>query len=135
MQQVVADAGQFADQYADVLATRSQLDAQQRLDRVMPGHVVGHRRNVVHAVGDRYVLVVIQMLADLLEARVQVTDVGNGIDNPLAVQFQNNPQRRMRCRMLRTEVKRPQVVFVPHLVRFASRIGRHRRRHQHEPPF
>ena len=35
------------------LAARRHFDAHQLFDRLVPGHVVGHRRNVVHAVGDQ----------------------------------------------------------------------------------
>ena len=56
------------DDDADVLAARRQLDAQQLLDRVVPGDLVGDRRDVVHAVDDRDVLVVVEVLAELLEA-------------------------------------------------------------------
>ena len=87
------------------------LDAQQLLDRAVPGHVVGHRRDVVHPVGDRDVLVVVEVLAELLEARVQIADVGHGVDHALAVELQHQPQRRVRGRMLRTEVERPQVIL------------------------
>ena len=110
-EQVIADAGQLGDDRADVLAARRDLDAQQLLDRAVPGHVVGHRRDVVHPVGDRDILVVVEVLADLLEAAVQIADVGHRIDDALAVELQHQPQRRVRRRMLRTEVERPQVVL------------------------
>ena len=80
------------------------LDAQQLLDRQVPGDVVGHRRDVVHPVGDRHVLVVVEVLAELLEAGVQVADVGHGVDDPLAVELQHQPQRGVRGRVLRAEV-------------------------------
>ena len=67
-EQVVADPGQLGDDRADVLAARRQLDAQQLLDRVVPGDLVGDRRDVVHPVDDGDVLVVVEVLAELLEA-------------------------------------------------------------------
>jgi hypothetical protein len=113
---VITDTSQFADQHTDVLAARRQFDAQKCLDRVMPGHVVGHRRDVVHPVGDSDVLVVVEMLADFLEARMQIADVGNGIYDSLAIQFQKDPQGRMRRGMLGPEIQSPQEILVPHLV-------------------
>ena len=56
-----------------------------------------------------YILVVIEMLAELLKAGVQVADVRHGVDDPLAFEFQDQPQRRMRGRVLRAEVHGPQV--------------------------
>ncbi len=106
-EQVVADPGEFADDDANVLATLGQLDAEQRFDRVVPGDLVHRRTDVVLAVDDRHVLVEVQMLAELLEARVQVADVGRRLDDPLAVQFEDQAQGRMRRRVLRAEVQRP----------------------------
>ncbi len=126
-EQVVAEPHQFADDRADVLAARRDFDAQQFLDRHVPGHVVGHGRDIVHAVGDRHVLVEIEALADLLEARVQEADVGNGVRHPLAVQLQHQAQGGMGGRVLRTEIHRPQVRLpaIPRLVvgKFGKRQG------------
>ena len=94
------------------LASRRQFDAHQLFDRMMPGHVVGHRRDVVHPVGDGHVLVVVQMLADLLKPGMQIADVRHRFDHTFAIQLQDNPQRGVRRRMLRTEIQRPQIVFL-----------------------
>ena len=67
-EEVVTDPGQFGDDRADHLATWRQIDPQERLHGVVPGDVVGHRRDVVHPVGDRHVLVEREVLADLLKA-------------------------------------------------------------------
>ncbi len=109
-EQVVANPGQLGHDRTDVLAARRELDAQQPFDRAVPGHVVGQRRDVVHPVGDRDVLVVVQVLADLLEARVQIADVGHRVEHPLAVQEQHDPQRGVGGRVLRAEIQRPDVV-------------------------
>ena len=108
-QEMVGNPRQLGDKHANVLAARRHFDAHQLFDRLVPGHVVGHRRNVVHAVGDRHVLIVIQLLAELFEARVQITDVRHGVDHGLAYELQHQPQRRVRGRMLRTEIQRPHV--------------------------
>jgi len=112
-QQVIADPGELGDDRADVLAPRGQLQPQQRLDRVVPGDVVGHRRDVVHPVGHGDVLVERQVLADLLEAGVQIAHLGDGVDHPLALELEHQAERRVRGRVLRSEVQRPQVVLGP----------------------
>ena len=74
---------------------------EQLLDRVVPGHLVHRRADVVLAVGDRDVLVEVQVLAELLEPRVQVADVGRRLDDPLAVELQDQAQGRVRGGVLR----------------------------------
>ena len=100
-EQVVADPRQLGDDHPDVLAARGQLDVQQLLDRMVPGHLVHRRADVVLAVDDRHVLVEVEVLAQLLEARVQVADVGRGLDDPLAVELEDQPQGRVGGGMLR----------------------------------
>ena len=77
----------------------------------MPGHVVGHRRDVIHPVGDRDVLVVVQALADFFKARVQVADVRHGVDDAFAVELEHDPQRGVRGGVLGAEIQRPDVVL------------------------
>jgi hypothetical protein len=47
--------------------------------RHVPRNVVRHRRDVVHPVSDNDVLVVVQVLAELLEAAVQKADVRRAV--------------------------------------------------------
>ena len=108
-QQMIADAGQLGEDDANVLAARRQLDAEQLFDRVMPGDLVGERRDVIHPIDDGHVLVVIQVLAELLEAAVQIADVGDRLDDRFAVERQDQAQGRVRGRVLRAEVERPEV--------------------------
>jgi hypothetical protein len=82
----------------------------------MPGDVVRDRREVVHPVRDRDVLVEIVLLAELLKPRVQVPNVGHGPDDPLAVELEDDPQRRVRRRVLRAKVHDPAVAVVLELV-------------------
>ena len=56
-------------------------------------------------------LVVVVVLGQLLEARVQVADVGNRVDDPFAVQLEHDAQRRVRRRVLRAEVERPEIIL------------------------
>ena len=66
------------------------------------------------------------MLADLFEARVQITDIGNRVEHAFAVQEQHQPQRGVGGRMLRAEVQRPDVILLlgwPRPWRLAGRSG------------
>ena len=103
---------QLGENRADVLAARRQLDAQEFLDRMVPGDFVGHRRNVVHAIDDGDVLVVVQVFAELLEAAMEVADVRDRLDDGFAVESQDQAQRRVRGRVLRPEVQGPEVILV-----------------------
>ena len=91
------------------LRARRELDAHQLLGRPVPGELVVDRRRVVHPVDDRDVLVVVEVLAELLEAGVQVADVRRAMDDALAVEFEHEAQRRVRGRVLRAEVERPAI--------------------------
>src|SRR5207237_10799428 len=86
--------------------------AKELLDDVMPGNLVGYGRQIVHAIDDRDVLVVIQILAELFKAAVQVANVRDRLDNGLAIERQEEAQRRVRGRVLRPEVERPQIFLV-----------------------
>jgi hypothetical protein len=103
------DATQLAGDGPQDLAARGQLDAHQLLGRAVPGQFVVDRRAVVHAVDDRDVLVVIQVLAELFEPAVQVADVRRALGNPFAVEFEDNAQGRVGRGVLGAEVERPAV--------------------------
>ena len=62
------------------------------------------RVEVVLAVGPRDDLVVLPVLADLLEAAVQVADVRDAAHHGLAVELEHQPQHAVRGRMLRADV-------------------------------
>ncbi len=102
---------QFSQDRPQILAPRSDFDPQQLFDRMMPGDFVGQRRDVIHPVDNRDVLIEVQMLAQLFEAGMQIADVRNRIDNRLAIQRQNQPQRGMGRRMLRAEIQRPEILL------------------------
>ena len=111
VQQVVVNPHQLGKNRADVAAPRGDLDSEQLLDGVEPGNLVRDRRDVVHPIDDRHVLVVREVLAQLLEAAVQIADVGNGFHDPFTVQREHQPQRRVRCGVLRTEVQGPEILL------------------------
>jgi hypothetical protein len=88
---VVVDPHQLGEDGADIFAARRDFDVEQFLDGVVPGHLIGHRRDVVHPVDDGDVLVVVEVLAELLEAGVQKADVRDRLDDRLAVQGEDQP--------------------------------------------
>ncbi len=111
-EQMIADARQLGENDAQILAARGQLDAHELFDRVMPGHLVGDRRDVIHPIDDGDILIEIEILAQLFEAGMQIADVGNGLDDGFAVERQDEAQRGVRGRMLRTEIERPQILLL-----------------------
>ncbi len=118
--QVGLDAAQLAEDRAQDLAARRDVDAHQLFDRAVPGDLVVDRRRVVHAVDDGDVLVVVQVLAELLKARVQVADVRHAADDALAIQFQHQAQGGVGGGVLRPEVERPAVAGL----RLGVEVGR-----------
>ena len=111
-EQVIADAGQLADDGADVLAARRQVDAHQLFDRVMPGDLVHDRRDVVHPIDDRDILVKVEIFAQLFEAAMKKADVRVGLDDGFAVEREDEAQGGVGRGMLRTEIQRPQVILL-----------------------
>ena len=81
------------------------LQLQQLFHRQAVGQVVGHRAQVVDAVGQRHHLLVELGLAGLLDAGVQVADVGRQRDDDLAVDLQHHAQHAVRGRVLRPHVE------------------------------
>ena len=93
---------------------------------MVPSDFVGHRRDVIHPVDDRHVLVVVEDLGQLFKTAVQKTDIWLGIDDHLAVEFQYQSQGRVGCRVLRTEVQCPQAFAVAGIqVRRFDQVQRH----------
>ena len=108
-QEVVLDAAELAHDRADDLRARGQLDAEELLDRVVPRDVVHDRRDVVHPADRADILVVVVVLAELLEAGMQVADVRGAARDAFAVELEHEPQGRVGRRVLRTEVQHPPI--------------------------
>ncbi len=106
---MILDSGEFGADGADGLAARGQLEAEQPLHGRVPGDVVGNGRDVVHAVGDDHVLVVIQVLAELLEPAVQIADVRRAGDDAFAVELEDEVERGVGGGVLWAEVEGPEV--------------------------
>ena len=108
--QVRLDARNLVQQHAQQLRAFGNLQPQQLLHRQAVGQIVGHRRQVVDAVGQRHHLLVELGLAGLLDASVQVADVGRQRDDDLAVQFQHHAQHAVRRWVLRSHVEHHRVL-------------------------
>ena len=67
--------------------------------------VVAGRGDVVHPVGDEHDLRPVAVLAQLLDAAVQIADHDVAVDDALAVEPQHDPQHAVRARMLRPHVE------------------------------
>ncbi|XHC25835.1 hypothetical protein ABWH91_00220 [Phycisphaerales bacterium ac7] len=111
-QEVVLDAGELGHDGPEDLAAGGDVDVEEFLDGVVPADIVGDRAQIVHPADDRDVLVVVHVLGQLLEARVQVADVGGAAGDPLAVEFEDEAEGGVGRGVLRAEVERPAVAGV-----------------------
>ena len=89
---------------AQHLAALRDLDSEQPLRAQREGDVVAGRVEVVLAIGPRDDLVVLAVLADLLEAAVQIADVRNAAHHRLTVELEHEAKHAVRRRMLRSDV-------------------------------
>jgi hypothetical protein len=112
IQQVIMHPHEFCEDCSKITASGCEFDTQQFLDGVVPGDFIGQWRQVIHPIDDGHILVEVQMLAQFLEAAVQVADVRNGIENFFAVEREHEPQRGVSRGVLRAEVQRPDVFAV-----------------------
>ena len=117
-QEVIQDAGDLVEQYADVLRALGHLDAEQPLDRHHVGMFVDHHRHVVEAIHVGDGLDEGLVLGQFLGGAMQQADVRIGTLDHLAVQFQHQAQHAVRGRMLGAEIHRVVADF----------------RHQRSPP-
>ena len=78
---------------------------EQLLDRQAVAEVVGHGAEIVDAVGQRDDLLVELGLAGLLDAGVQVADVGREGDDGFAVDLEHEAQHAVGRRVLRAHVE------------------------------
>ena len=125
------EAGQFAADHADVLATLRErgVNAEQLLHRQRVGDVVGQRGEVIQPVRVRDELGVSHVLSDLFVAAMQIADFRVGLGDDLAIEFKHQPQHTVRRR-----VRRPHVqghLFAPHILQLVHRLRRARRRILH----
>ena len=98
------DARQLARHHPQHLAPLGDLDPEQPLRAERERDVVAGRVEIILAVGPRDDLIVLPVLADLLEAAVQVADVRDAAHDRLAVELEHQAQHAVRRRMLRPDV-------------------------------
>ena len=98
------DALQLGENRADVAGAAGHLDLHQLLDGLAVAQIVRGRRHVVHPVGQQNDLRPVPVLAQLLDAAVDVADDDVGVDHPLAVEPQHHPEHAMRAGVLRAHV-------------------------------
>src|SRR5271157_3394567 len=103
--QVGVDAGQLVQHDADPLRARRDIKPQQLLHRQAVSQVVGHGAEIINAIGERHHLLVELGLAGLLDARVQIPDIGHHPHDGFAVNLQQQPEHAMGRRVLRTHVQ------------------------------
>ncbi len=80
------------------------LDAEQPLRAERERDVVAGRVQIILAVRPRDDLIVLAVFADLLEAAVQIADVGDATDHRLAVELEHQTQHAVGRGMLRADV-------------------------------
>ena len=106
------DARELAEQHAHLLRAQRDLrvDAEQLLDREVVAQRVGERREVVHPLDDGRRLRPEQVLGALLDAGVQVADLGDRLGDDLAFDLGDDLQHAVSGRMLRSHREHHAVV-------------------------
>ena len=97
---VAGDALQLREDRAEVPRPARHLDLHQLLDRLDVAEVVRGGRDVVHAVGEEHDVRPVAVLAQLLDAAMDVADHAVRIDDALAVEAQHDPQHAVRAGVL-----------------------------------
>ncbi len=102
--QVGVEAAELGKQNAQPLGLGGNLQAEQLFHGQAVTKIVGQRVKIVDAVGERNHLLVELGLAGLLDAGVQVADLGIDADNDFAVDLQHQAQNAVGGRVLRAHV-------------------------------
>jgi len=84
---------------------RRNFQVEQFFHRQAPAQVIGKRRQVIHAIGQRDRLLIRLLLELLFDAGVQVADIRLALHHRLAVQFDHQPQHSVRGGVLRSHVE------------------------------
>ena len=103
--EVGGDAGELVEEDTKPLRAVGDLEAEELFDGEAVAEIVGHRRQIVDAIGEGNDLLVELGLAGLLDAGVQVADVGGAGDDGLAVDLEDETEDAMRRGMLGAHVE------------------------------
>ena len=110
----------------DLRALRDAIgDAEQLFDREHVTERVRRRREVVHALDHRLRLRPEQAFGRLLDAGVQIADLGLGLDDVLAVDLEDDLQDAVRRRVLRPHREHHRVAALAHDLRRQRQRGTH----------
>ena len=120
------DALQLAHDDADDLGAFRNFQSEHLLDGEHVAEVVGHGRDVVHAVGVVDEVLVSLVLAGLFEAAVQVAHVRVDVDDFFAFQLDDQTQHAVCAGMVRSHVDDHVLAVHARRQRWAqcSRLGR-----------
>ncbi len=91
-EEVCGEACEFAADDADGLAAGGEFPAHELFDGHGVGHVVGERGEVIEPVRVGHELVVVHVFGDLFVAAVEVADVGDGLGDDFAVEFEDEAE-------------------------------------------
>ena len=103
--QVRLDTRDLVEQHAEDLRALGDLEAEQLLDGEAVAEVVRHRTEIVDAIGQGDDLLVELGLARLLDAGMEVADVGGAGDDGLAVDLEHKTQDAVGRGVLRSHVE------------------------------
>ncbi len=103
-EQVRGDALQLAHHHADDLSPFRNFDAEHLLHGQHIAEVVVHPGEIVHPVGVVDKVLVTLVLAGLLEAGMQIAQIGVNIDDGLAVQLDHHAQHAVGAGVVGTHV-------------------------------
>ena len=101
---VAGDPVELGREHPDVLGPARDLHVEQLLERHDPGPLAEQRADVLERVEVADRLVVVGVLAELLDAAMQVAEDGVDVDDLLAVELEHDPQHAVGGRVLGTHV-------------------------------
>ncbi len=96
---------EFGQDDAQALGANGNIQPDQLFNSQRVGQVVPERIHIIQPVAHHFGLLVGLGFHIFFDAGMQKADVGNGIDDGFAVQFEQHPQNPMRGGMLRAHVQ------------------------------
>lgn len=102
--EVVQNAGDLSKHCADPLGSLGNLDVEQLLDSKREALLIRHHRHVVQSVKVGQRLEVGLVLDQLFRATVEQADMGVRPNDFLAIEFEDQAQDTVGCRVLGAEI-------------------------------